>query len=216
MGEGILYAFGLCGIRRTALTQQHFADARMAANLVTGRWSADGVNLWQVQLGCITLCQGQATYQLPTNIIVMLDTYYTINSGTTEIDRIMMPISRSEYAAYSNKASQGTPTTYWMDRLLQPTVTLYLTPNGQQSQLKYYYLRQTQDSNLTNGASVEMPYYFQDAFWNAVALRLAMIWAPDRAPMLKLAADESWGVASRQNQETANIYVTPMVGMYFR
>jgi hypothetical protein len=146
----------------------------------------------------------------------MLDTYYTINSGTTEIDRIMMPISRSEYAAYSNKASQGTPTTYWMDRLLQPTVTLYLTPNGQQSQLKYYYLRQTQDSNLTNGASVEMPYYFQDAFWNAVALRLAMIWAPDRAPMLKLAADESWGVASRQNQETANIYVTPMVGMYFR
>ena len=103
LGELVLYIYGLCGLRRTELTQQHFEDARIAAGLLLGRWSSDGVNLWQVQLGYIPLIQGCATYQLPYNIVVILDAYFTIGSGSTEIDRIMLPIGRSEYAAYSNK-----------------------------------------------------------------------------------------------------------------
>jgi hypothetical protein len=216
LGEDILYAFQLCGIRPTQLTQQHFVSARMAANMVQGRWSADGVNLWQVQLYRIPLIQGVATYQLPTNLIVILDAYYTINNGVTEIDRIMMPVSRSEYAAYSNKNVQGACTTYWMDRLLAPTVTLYPVPNGQQAFLKYYALRQTQDANMTNGQSPEIPFYFVEAFCTAVAYRLALIWAPSQAPMLKLFADEAWQIASKQNTETSNFFVTPMVSQYFR
>ena len=42
MGETVLYAFGLCGIRRTALTQAHYEDARMATNFLMSRWSAKG------------------------------------------------------------------------------------------------------------------------------------------------------------------------------
>ena len=41
-------------------------------------------------------------------------------------------------------------------------------------------------------------------------------WAPDRAVGLKAMADEAWGVATRQNQETANTYVSPMVSGYYR
>jgi hypothetical protein len=216
MGESILYAYSLAGVKRTALTQQHFEDARMATNLLMGRWSSDGVNLWQVDLQCITLVQGQNTYPVPYNTITMLDTYYTINSGTTEIDRIMLPVSRSEYAAYSNKYQQGAPTVYWFDRLLSPTVTLYPTPNGQQAQLKYYRLRQTQDSVLTNGTNVEIPVYFQDAFSLGLAYRLALIWNADRAPMLKPLADEAWAIASRQNTETASVYISPVVQGYWR
>jgi hypothetical protein len=216
LGEEILYAFQLCGIRPTALTQQHFESARMAANMVQGRFSSDGVNLWQVQQYSIPLVQGCATYPLPTNLIVMLDTYYTICSGNNEIDRIMMPVSRSEYAAYSDKQRQGAPTVYWMDRLLSPTVTLYATPNGQQASLKFYALRQTQDAVFTNGSAAEMPYYFIEAFCTAVAYRLAIIWAPAQAPMLKLFADEAWQKASTQNTEQANFYISPMVSGYFR
>ncbi len=216
MGEALLYAYGLCGIRRTALVQEHFEDARIATNMLMARWSADGVNLWQVDLQCISLVQGQSTYPVPYNTIVMLDGYFTINTGTAEIDRIMTPISRTEYANYSNKAQQGAPTVFWFDRLLSPTVTLWPTPNGQQASFKYYRLRQTQDSNLSGGQNVELPVYFLEPYVFGLATRLAAIWAPERAAGLKVMADESWLVATRQNRETANIYFTPMIGGYYR
>jgi len=216
MGEEVLYAFGLCGIRNTALTQSHFETARMATGLMLGRWSSDGVNLWQVDLQTIPLIQGAPTYQVPSNTIVMLDAYYTINTGITEIDRIMLPISRSEYASYPNKHQQGTPTVFWMDRLLQPTVTLWPTPNGSQALFKYYRLRQTQDANLQNGQGVEIPYYFLEAYALGLAYRLALTWAQDKVPMLKPLADEAWALASKQNTETANVYISPVISQYYR
>jgi hypothetical protein len=215
MGSMVAYAYGLCGVRRTALTQSHFEDAHMATSMLMGRWSADGVNLWQVCLETIWLQQGQSTYPVPSNTIVILDAYYTINNGHQEIDRIMTPISRTEYANYPNKHQQGSPTVFWMDRLLAPTVTLWPSPNGQQAAFKYYRLRQTQDSNLSNGANVEVPIYFLEAYAFGLAERLAAIWAPDRAPGLKVMADEAYGIASRQNIERANVYVSPMLNGYF-
>lgn len=216
MGEMVLYAFEMCGVRNTALTQQHFMSARMATGMLLGRWSADGVNLWQVDLQTIPLSQGCATYPVPPNTIVILDAYYTINTGTQEIDRIMLPISRTEYASYPNKAQQAPPTVFWMDRLLAPTVTLYPTPNGQQAFFKYYRLRQSQDANYDNAQNIEIPYYFLEAFAFGLAYRLALSWAPTQAPILKPLADEAYGIASRQNIETAAIYVSPTLSGYWR
>lgn len=216
MGETVLYSFGLCGIRRTAITQQHLEDARLATNLLMGRWSADGVNLWQVDLQEITLVQGQSTYDVPSNTIVMLDMYYTINNGQQEIDRIMTPISRTEYANYPNKQQQGSPTVAWFDRLLAPTVTLWPTPNGQQASFKYYRLRQTQDSSFSNGSNVEIPWYFLEPYAFGLGHRLALIWAQDKAPGLKVEYNESWDIATKQNRETSNTYVSPMLNGYFR
>lgn len=216
MGETVLYSFGLAGVKRTALTQAHFEDSRIATNLIMGRWGSDGVNLWSVDLQCIPLVQGCATYQVPANTVVMLDMYYTINTGTAEIDRIMLPVSRSEYASYPNKQQQGSPTVAWFDRLLSPTVTLWPTPNGQQASFKYYRLRQTQDSNLAGGLNVEIPWYYLEAYATALAYRLALIWNPERAPALKPLADEAYGIASRQNIEQASVYISPVISGYFR
>jgi hypothetical protein len=216
MGEAVLYSYGLCGIRPTELVQQHFMTARMATNMMMGRWSADGVNLWQVDLQCVPLVQGCATYQVPSNTIVMLDTYIGINNGSAEIDRIILPVSRTEYASYPNKSQQGFPTVYWFDRLLSPTVTLWPVPDGTQNVLKYYRLRQTQDSNLQNGLNVEIPYYFLEAYTFGLAYRLALTYAQDRVPMLKPLADEAWGIASKQNTENSMVFISPMVSGYFR
>ncbi len=215
MGETVLYVYGLCGIRRTALTQQHYEDARMATNLMMGRWSADGVNLWQVDLQTINLVQGQSTYPVPSNTIVMLDMYVGFGNNT-EIDRIILPISRTEYASYPNKSQPGFPTTAWFDRLLAPTVTLWPVPNGQQTVFKYYRLRQTQDSNMAGGLNVEIPYYFLEAYALGLAYRLALSWANDRVPVLKPLADEAWQIASRQNTETASVYISPQISGYYR
>lgn len=216
MGEGVLYAFSLAGVKRTALTQQHFEDARMATNLLMSAWSARGVNLWQVDRQEITLVKGCSTYPVPSNTIVMLDAYITLNSGAGAIDRLILPISRTEYASYSNKHNQGFPTTYWFDRLLSPQVTLWPVPDGTQSKFHYYRLRQSQDSVLANGTQMEMPIYFLEAYTLGLAWRLALIWNPGAAPGLKALADESYGIAANQNVETAQVYISPMLGGYYR
>lgn len=216
MGESVLYAYGLCGVRRTALTQQHYEDARMAANMMLATWSANGPNLWSVDLQCIPLMQGCNTYSVPSNTIVMLDAYFTISNGASEIDRIMLPISRSEYASYSNKGAQGAPTVFWFDRLLSPTVTLYPTPNGQQSLFKYYRVRQAQDAALTNAQSIEIPYYFWEPFNLGLGYRLALTWAPEKVSLLKGLYDEAYKIATSQNTETANVYISPVVSQYYR
>lgn len=215
VGELGLYAFHLCGIRPTALTQEHMFTLRMAANLMLGRWSSQGVDLWQVDLQTVALVEGQATYDVLPNTIVMLDTYVTQNTGAAGIDRIILPISRTEYASFPNKEQQGAPTTFWFDRLLAPTVTLWPVPNGEFSTMSYYRLRQSMDANFTDGQIPELPYYWNEAFANGLAQRLATIWAADRAAGLKALADESYQIAADQNIETATQYISPQIGSYY-
>ena len=216
LGEATLYAYNLCGIRNTEILQEHMESARMAANMMLGRWSSEGVNLWAVDLQTIPLIQGQATYSVPSNTIVMLDAYIVQNSGGASINRLILPISRTEYASYPNPTQQGFPTTYWFDRLLSPTVTLWPVPDGNESSFNYYRVRQIQDSNFTNGQTVEIPYYFLEAFVFGLAQRLAMIWAPDKVALLKPLADESYNIAAAQNIETAQQYISPQISSYFR
>lgn len=216
LGELVIYSYNMIGIRGTSLLQEHMEAARMASNLMLGRWSSQGVNLWAVDLVTVALVQGTATYDVDANTIVMLDAYVTTGTGTSAINRVIMPISRTEYASYPNKTQQGFPTTFWFDRLLSPTVTLWPVPDGNEVSLSYYRVRQVQDSDLANGQNVEIPAYFLEAFAYGLAHRLATIWAPDKVQMLKPMADEAYAIAASQNIETANTYISPMISSYWR
>jgi hypothetical protein len=218
LGELTLYAYNLIGIRNTAVLQEHMEAARMATNMMLARWSNQGVNLWAVDLVTTALVQGQTTYNVDANTVMILDAYMRIDDGVTDpIDRIIMPVSRTEYASYPNKEQQGFTTVYWFDRLLSPTITLWPVPDGTSAQyLKYYRVRRLQDSNLQNGQEVEIPYLWLEAFAYGLALRLAQIWSPDKVVMLKPMADESYQIAADQNVEYAQQYFSPQIAGYYR
>ena len=220
LGEITLYAYNLCGLRNTSLLQEHMEAARMAANMLCANWSNRGVNLWAVDLVSVPLVQGQKTYDVDLNTVTMLDAYMVIDDGNGQpIDRIILPVSRTEYASYPNKETEGFTTTFWFDRLISPnpTVTLWPVPDGSSAQdLKYYRVRQIQDSNLANGTQVEIPYLWMDAFAYGLAARLAIIWAPDKAQLLKPLADEAYTIAAEQNVETAQQYISPQISGYYR
>lgn len=218
LGELTLYAFNLCGIRNTALLQEHMESARMASNLMLSRWSNQGVNLWKVDLVTQALTTGTSTYNVDADTVVILDAYMTTNQSGTDIDRIILPISRTEYASYPNKEQQGFPTVFWFDRLLSPTVTIWPVPDtstGPQY-LKYYRVKRIEDSSFTNGQQVDIPYLWMECYAYGLAQRLAMIWAPDKVQLLKPMADEAYAIAAEQNVETAQQYISPMVSGYFR
>lgn len=214
LGEVTLYAYQLIGIRPTALLQEHLDAARTATNMMLTRWSNQGVNLWQVTLVTVPLVQGTATYNVDANTVVMLDAY--IEYGSPAIDRIILPVSRTEYASYPNKAQEGFPTTFWFDRLLSPTVTLWPVPDGTQTSLKYYKVMRIQDANMNGTQEIDIPPIWLEAFAYGLALRLAMIWAPEKATGIKPFADEAYEIAAMQNVETAQQYISPQISGYFR
>jgi hypothetical protein len=216
LGEITLYAYSLVGLRPTSLLQEHFESARMGVNMLLSRWSSQGVNLWCVDEENVPLTQGTATYSVPSDTITMLDAYISTTTGSSTIDRIILPVSRTEYASYPNKEQQGFPTTFWFDRTLSPNVTLWPVPDGSQTNLKYYRVRRIQDSNLQNGENVEVPYYFLEALAFGLAQRLAMIWVPEKAALMKPLADESYQIAVSQNVETAQQYISPQIQSYWR
>jgi hypothetical protein len=218
LGELVIYAFNLCGLRGTSVLQEHMQSARMASNMLLSRWANQGVNLWKVDLVTVPLVTGQATYTVDANTVVMLDAYVTNDQTGENIDRIIMPVSRTEYASYPNKEQQGFPTVFWFDRLLSPTVTLWPVPNVDNgpSTLSYYRVTQIQDSNLSSGQTVDIPYLWMEAFAYGLATRLSQIWAPDKLALLKPFADEAYAIAAEQNIETAQQYISPMISGYFR
>ena len=218
IGEVVLYAFNLCQVRSTSIAQEHLNSARQAMNMLLSRWSNMGVNLWKVDTETITLQAGVSTYSVPSDTVMILDMYARTPSGTTNTDRIMMPISRTEYASYPNKLQQGFPTVFWFDRLISPTVTVWPVPDGSGSPttITYYRVTQVQDANLPGGETIDVPYRWLDAFANGLAYYLARIWQPQLVGQLKQEADEAYMIAANQDTENVSVFISPQIQGYFR
>lgn len=218
LGEIVLNAYARCGVRRTAIMQEHMQDARFETNLMLSSWSNQGVNLWEVKLTAVPLIAGVATYSVPSNVVMVLDAYTQINSGTpSQFDRIILPISRTEYAQTPNKNLQAPPTSFWFDRLISPTITMWPVPDQSNYYTLYYYsVTQIQDAELTDGQTVDIPYRWLDALCSGLAARVAAIYAPDRAPMLEAKAAQAYTIAATQDTENVPLYIMPGLSGYFR
>lgn len=213
LGEVVLGAFARIGIRRTEIKQTHLADARIEANLLLAKISNLQPNLWTVDLLNVALVQGTATYTVPAETVMVLDAY--VNYGGA--DRSIYPISRSEYATYPNKTQQGTPSVFWFDRLIAPTITLWTVPDGNGPYTLFYYrVRQVQDAEYINGQNIEIPYLWLDAFTAGLAYRLSRIYAPSLEGQRKMDADDAWQQAATQNVENVPIMFNPGLSSYFR
>ncbi len=214
LGEIIIYAFSKVQIRPTEITQQHMYTARIAANMMLSELSNIQPNLWEVGLQTTPLAQGVATYAVPAETVMILDAYITY--GTPSVDRYIYPISRTEYAAIPNKAVQGVPSQFWFDRLISPTITFYLTPDGGGPYVcNYYSVRQTQDAVLSNGQTVEIPYRWLSCFGEGLAWKLAETFAPQLEPRLQQRYERSLTLAMNQDQENVSLNITPSIGGYF-
>jgi len=213
IGSLTLNAFARCGVRRTELTQQHMEDAYLECNLLQADWSADGILLWTVELTTQALTQGTATYSvLPTNTVMVLDVY--INNGSS--NRLITPFSRTDFASLANPTMQGFPTSFWMDRILSPTLTLWPVPDGSATYtMSYYVYTQPQDALLRNGGNAAIPYWWLNAYLADLAHRLSRVYAPALEGQRKLDRDEAYGKASKQN-ENVPMYISPGLSGYFR
>lgn len=213
LGDLTLNAFSRIGIRPTALQQEHMFTARMEANLLQSEWANKGPNLWAVDLQSFVCSPTVAAYNLPQSTIGVLDVYMTAN-GT---DNQMMPISRSDYASYSNKLQAGPPNVYWVNRQIVPVMTLYPVPDAVTTYtIKYYRMRMIQDEAMRGGTAPELPFRWLDALTAGLAHRLARHFAQPLEATRKQDAMDAYDSAAGEDTEDANLYVTPGLAAYYR
>jgi hypothetical protein len=187
--------------------------ARRSMNLMFADWANRGLNMFTYEQGSIPLVAGQATYELPTDTVDLLEHVIRTGAGSaaTQADLTITRISVSTYATIPNKLQQARPIQVWIERLNTPRFTVWPVPdNSQPYVFVYWRLRRIQDAG--NGVNtMDMPFRFLPCMVAGLAYYLALKvpGGAERLPILKQQYDEAWQLASEEDREKAAVRFVP-------
>jgi hypothetical protein len=187
--------------------------ARRSMNLMFADWANRGLNMFTYEQGSIPLIAGQATYNLPTDTVDLLEHVIRTGAGSaaTQADLTITRISVSTYATIPNKLQQARPIQVWIERLNTPRFTVWPVPDNTQPYVFVYWrLRRIQDAG--NGVNtMDMPFRFLPCMVAGLAYYLALKvpGGADRLGILKQQYDEAWQLASEEDREKAAIRFVP-------
>lgn len=139
------------------------------------------------------------------------------NFNVMATDRLLIPFSRSDYAATANKQMRGFPTSYFVDYLLQPTITLWPVPTQYVPDgLQFYSQMRMQTADLSNGTQIMIPYTVYDFFVWALSERLAFIYSPDKLGVIGPKKAESYMKYLQATTQNVPINIDTQMGSYYR
>jgi hypothetical protein len=216
-------AFERTNIRGTR-TGYQLRSARRSLNIMFQEWENRGVHLWKVKLAEVPLILGQAEYSystdsvnFPNDMSQMLEAFYRNNTTTTNPQDISLTqISRSVYNATPNKLVQSTPSQFYVERKINPSVFLYATPSSSVSstttptshQFCFYYLSKIENpGGYTNVSDVVNRFY--PCMMSGLAYYLSMKFSPERTLDLeRIYESEMLRALDADNQGTST-FISP-------
>jgi hypothetical protein len=164
---------------------------------------------WRItETGGATLAIQQIYFSQPTNAGIG--------------DRLLTPLSRSEWISIATKMNTGFPSGYYFDQStlapsLAPTIRMWPVPGPSaplpQTNILYTNYRYAQDiTQMFQNA--ELPQRFYDALVAGLSARLAMKFAPEKYDMMKAEAREAYQIAGATDFENVTLRFTPDMGQY--
>lgn len=210
--ECVEEAFERCGAELR--TGYDLKTARRSLNLLFASWANQGINLWTVEQGSITLVPGTATYDLPADTVDLLEHVIRTGAGvaSTQADLNITRISVSTYATIPNKLTQARPIQVYINRQSPiPNITVWPVPNsGTTYTFVYWRLRRIQDAGLGVN-TMDVPFRFLPCMVAGLAYYLSMKLpgALDRMQVLKAQYDESWENAAAEDRDRAAVRFVP-------
>jgi len=202
-------AYERCGVRTNS--GYNIKSARRSLNILFSEWGNRGVHLWKVVLKEQLLTAGTSTYSTPSDCSDVLEAYVSTALTVTETtnDISLDKIDRSAYAALPNKGQTGQPSQYYVNRQINPTISLYLTPDcAQYIYLKYYYISRIQDAGAYSDQA-NVPYRFLPCMISGLAYYLGQKVAPDRVQGLKLIYEDELQRALEEDSQRTSSYISP-------
>ena len=221
--EVIEEAFERTGVRGTR-TGYQLRSARRSLNIMFQEWGNRGVHLWKVKLAKVPLVEGQAEYNyasdstnFPQDIDTVLEAYYRNNSTTTAPQDIALTkIDRSAYSQTPNKLAKGTPSQYYVERKLNPSIFLYTTPSSSVSstttptsfQFCFYYLSKIQDVGAYNNTS-DVVNRFYPCMMSGLAYYLSLKYSPEMSQELERRYESELLRALDADNQGTSTFISP-------
>lgn len=197
-------AFERAQIKTTDPDWTRIESAIRSANFVMQDFAARGAKQYQMQLVTQTTQTGNPTYTIDPGAYL-----FTAGLRRNGADTPILPISRSDYEEIPNKAVSGRPSEIWLDGgtygVAPRTYKVWPVPENTSDIIRLWVLRrpETITSNLTQTAPIS--YEFQDAFCDALALRIAKKFNPSIAQALTGDAERSFLLAHALERDRAPV-----------
>jgi hypothetical protein len=216
-------AFERTGVK-SARTGYMLRSARRSLNIMFQEWANRGVHLWKVKLAKVPLVEGQAEYSFasdsenfPEDLDTVLEAYYRNNSNAAAPEDIALTkIDRSTYSQTPNKLAKGTPSQYYVERKLNPSIFLYTTPSSSVSdsttpsnfQFCFYYLAKIQDAGAyTNTSDIVNRFY--PCMMSGIAYYLSQKYSPDRSQELERRYESELLRALDADNQGTSTFISP-------
>ena len=229
--EVIEDAYERCGVQ--SVSGYQLKAARRSLNILFQEWGNRGIHYWEVGNTNLDLVEGQAEYIFyrssddgtsattsPTNGLYGFSDiteasyrtdYSTPTASTDQSDLPLTKIDRSIYAYFSNKATKGTPSQYWVQRFIdRTTLTIYPTPDSTAASnyINLYYVSRVKDAGAYTNVG-DIPYRFVPAMIAGLSFYLGQKWALDRVQQLKLFYEDELQRALQEDGSPSSTYITP-------
>jgi len=203
-------AYERIGLVGSAGHQIH--SARRSLNILFQEWGNRGIHFWEVGDTNIDLIEGQAEYTFyrstddGTSSVTVGGTsgastyglsdvlsaqYRTDRTSTSQTDLPMTKVSRSTYAAFSNKLTKSTPSS-----------------TAASKDMHIYFVKRIQDAGAYTNAT-DAPYRFVPCMTAGLAFYLSQKYAPQRSQELKLYYEDELARALAEDGSAASTYITP-------
>lgn len=201
-GNNNTYGIALVGIQSNVTTTytlvaEYSYDNVTWTNSVTipAQVFSAGLNVWFV-VSVPTLAQYYRVRETGGATLNIQELYFNTNVQDIPITRI----SREEYINYPQKNQTGRPTSFYVDRQINPTISLWPTPVAPYFNMFYTRVVQMQDlGSLTQ--MPQIPQRFMEAFCAGLAWKLAPKYAANKVDMLKDLYSEAFDLAAREDRE---------------
>jgi hypothetical protein len=207
--------------------------ARRTLNILFQEWGNRGLHYWEVGDTNIDLVEGQAEYifyrastdgtsattaggtsgSSTYGIADVLEATLRADRGDTDqADSDLTKTTRSTYSGLASKLSKGTPSRYFVQRLIdKTTVTLYPTPDSSNASkdVHIFFVKRIQDADATYTDATDTPYRFIPSMTSGLAFYLSQKYAPQRSQELKLYYEDELARALSEDGSPASTYITP-------
>jgi len=207
--------------------------ARRSLNILFQEWGNRGLHYWEVGDTNIDLIEGQAEYTFyrasgdgtssttaggttGTSTYGLADvleaTLRSDRGDTDQADSALTKTDRSTFSSLANKLSKGTPSRYFVQRLVdKTTVTLYPTPDSSSASkdVHIFFVKRIQDADSTYTDATDVPYRFVPCMASGLSFYLAQKFAPQRVQELKLLYEDELKRALAEDGSSTSTYITP-------
>jgi hypothetical protein len=196
-------------------------------------WGNRGLHYWEVGDTNIDLVEGQAEYTFyrasgdgtsattaggttGTSTYGLADvleaTLRSDKGDTDQADSTLTKTDRSTYSGLASKLSKGTPSRYFVQRLVdKTTINFYPTPDSSNASkdVHIFFVKRIQDADATYTDATDIPYRFVPCMASGLSFYLAQKYAPQRVQELKLLYEDELKRALAEDGSSTSTYITP-------